>query len=81
MQALFALFDQDKSGELEPEELVIFSKESYGQSRDEKAKDEMAEYATKTIKKIKTWFSDIHTRLFWASIIYLNLNSISIFKH
>ena len=64
MQALFALFDADKSGELEPEELVIFSKETFGQSRDEKAKDEMAEYATKTIKKVKTWFSDIHTRLF-----------------
>lgn len=30
MQALFALFDMDKSGELEPEELAQFSKESFG---------------------------------------------------
>lgn len=37
-KALFLYFDQDESGEIEPEEITIFEKPMFGVSKEEKSK-------------------------------------------
>ena len=55
-QAVFWLLDVDDSGELEPDELLMFDKKVFGQSRDAKAKEDAMAKFTKSVNQVKDFF-------------------------
>ena len=58
-KALFLYFDQDESGEIEPEEISMFEKPMFGVSQEEKQKQEALDFAKAKVKAARKWFADV----------------------
>jgi len=55
-KVIFAMLDADDSGELEPEELLIFDRRVVGASRDVKAAKDAQDQFWEIIKQAKLFF-------------------------
>ena len=58
-RAVFNFIDADDSGELEPEEVMLFNKTVIGASKDVKAKEDARASIVKMINQCKSFFSSI----------------------
>jgi len=61
---MFAFIDTDESGEIEPEELYLFNRMLLGQSRDEKAKEDVKALFDKFVGVLKGMLSSFSQGLF-----------------
>ena len=56
-QVLFEFLDADQSGELEPEEILLFMRAMVSEPKDEKLKDDAKAKFAKMISEGKAWFN------------------------
>ena len=58
-RSIFLMLDVDESGELEPEEIMIFDRCVMGQSKEAQAKADFLQMVDKYAKATKMWLSDV----------------------
>lgn len=64
---LFEFLDADQSGELEPEEILLFMRAMMSEPTDEKLKDDAKAKFVKIINEGKAWFNKVLGQV-WSEI-------------